>query len=445
MRTRRILSLLLAVLLVSALGMSARAELDEVEAAQYGVVRVYSEMGNEYWLGTAFAVGQEGTAPQYFVTNYHVVEENTEEVYITITDIDGLIPAKVLLTDAKWDLAILRIDKPLEDRHPLPIVPSKTLKKGETVYALGFPGQGDYSDKGNRLSSEIDDITVTKGSASKIDHVLDGVSHIYSDVTVNGGNSGGPMVNEHGHVVGVNCATLQGEEDRTAMSLAIHTEYVTTMLDSLNIQYEVAAPDGTVGGEKEEAGKSEEAAASEEDSEEGSILDEEWFRYGAIAAVAIVVMAVVLILVLQGKKKQPASSGYVSDNNGRDDYRGSNNRSRYEEARATEPVIRLNVRLEAGPMAGRVISGTERIYVGRNNPSCQISYPSGTPGVSKQHCCIEATPYGVQIVDMGSSYGTFVNGQIIQSHTPTNIGTSALIYIGSDKVVLSVRASNPGY
>ena len=240
---RLLAAALLAALCMMLPGTNALAadDLSPVNEAQYGVVRVLCDLGYGYYgLGTGFAVGRSGEAAKYFITNNHVVEENPYAVTVTITDFDHQIAARVVYQDEAHDLAVLRVGEGIPERHALPLLSSAGVTKAQKVFCLGFPGLADdYSDHGMELSSRVEDINITSGTATNVDYSYQGAIYIMTDAYITHGNSGGPMVNEYGQVIGVNSAGID-----TGMNLAVSADYVIAILDELSIPYEMDTRSG---------------------------------------------------------------------------------------------------------------------------------------------------------------------------------------------------------
>ena len=142
-------------------------------------------------IGSGFIISAEG----YVLTNAHVVD-GADEVYVTLTD-KREFKAKVLGADVRTDVALLKIDG-----TSLPILKmgdSSKIRVGEWVIAIGSPFNLEN--------------TVTAGIISaKGRETGDYLALIQSDVAVNPGNSGGPLINMRGEVIGINSqiATLSG-------------------------------------------------------------------------------------------------------------------------------------------------------------------------------------------------------------------------------------------
>ena len=142
-------------------------------------------------VGSGFIISADG----YVLTNAHVVD-GADDVYVTLTD-KREFKAKVLGADARTDVALLKIDGGNLPR--LAMGDSNKIRVGEWVIAIGSPFNLEN--------------TVTAGIISaKSRDTGDYLALIQSDVAVNPGNSGGPLINMRGEVIGINSqiATLSG-------------------------------------------------------------------------------------------------------------------------------------------------------------------------------------------------------------------------------------------
>ena len=127
------------------------------------------------------------------VTNYHVIKGASNIVVTTSTKKQYTI-TNILGFDAGIDLAVLELDI---EHNSLDI--SQDVAGGETIYTLGSP----YGLTG----------TMTKGMVSTPSRVIDGVRYIQIDASISHGNSGGPLVNEYGEVIGVNTMYYEGGQN----------------------------------------------------------------------------------------------------------------------------------------------------------------------------------------------------------------------------------------
>jgi serine protease Do len=163
--------------------------------------------------GSGFIVSPDGT----ILTNAHVVRD-ADEVTVKLQD-RREYRAKVLGSDPKTDVAVLKIDA-----KNLPVVPlgnTRNLQVGEWVLAIGSP----YG-----LES-----TVTAGVVSAKGRTIDqgGVQFIQTDVAVNPGNSGGPLFNTRGEVVGINSQIFSQSGGYQGLSFSIPIDVAVRIKDQI--------------------------------------------------------------------------------------------------------------------------------------------------------------------------------------------------------------------
>ncbi|MER1966197.1 Do family serine endopeptidase [Castellaniella sp. GW247-6E4] len=163
-------------------------------------------------IGSGFIISDDG----YILTNNHVVDKSNG-IFVTMTD-GKEYKAKVIGKDARTDIALIKIDA--KDLKPLPIGDSNMLKKGQWVLAIGSPFGLDS--------------TVTAGIVSAINRDTgDYLPFIQTDVAVNPGNSGGPLINLQGQVVGINSQIVSRSGGFMGISLAIPIDEVMRVVDQL--------------------------------------------------------------------------------------------------------------------------------------------------------------------------------------------------------------------
>lgn len=163
--------------------------------------------------GTGFIVSSEG----HIVTNRHVVDDERADYTVVFED-DTEISAKVLDRDPVLDIAILKIDT---DRKlsPLPIGNSEKLSVGQSVVAIGNSlGQLSNTVSKGIISGLGRTITATNGFGENSETLSD---IIQTDASINSGNSGGPLLDINGNVIGVNVAR-SSTGDNVAFSIAIN-------------------------------------------------------------------------------------------------------------------------------------------------------------------------------------------------------------------------------
>jgi len=170
-------------------------------------------------LGSGFVISEDG----YIVTNNHVIEA-ADEILIEFFPGEGQpqekLVATVIGTDPNTDIALLKV----EADQPLAFVPfgdSDTARVGDWVIAMGNPlGQG---------------FSVSAGIVSARERALSGTydDYIQTDAAINRGNSGGPLFNMDGQVIGVNTAILSPNGGSIGIGFSMAANVVTRVVDQL--------------------------------------------------------------------------------------------------------------------------------------------------------------------------------------------------------------------
>lgn len=184
-------------------------EANVIDKTKKSVVRVIAKNGE----GTGFLVDKEG----YVVTNYHVIhnDDSPRVVFADQTPAAG----RVFNFNEQLDLAIIQIGK--VERDPLIFGDSDKLSQGQELIGIGFP-------LGQNLAG---DATVTKGSFSaKRQSDIAGLEYIQVDANLNSGNSGSPIIDKCGEVMGILRSSISGTE---GLKLAISAKTAKSMVESL--------------------------------------------------------------------------------------------------------------------------------------------------------------------------------------------------------------------
>ncbi|MEE9188007.1 MAG: trypsin-like peptidase domain-containing protein [Anaerolineales bacterium] len=204
---------------------------DIYEMSNPGVVaiQVLSETGNG--LGSGFVIDKDG----HIITNFHVIDGVLE---LEVDFPSGYkTRGTVIGTDPDSDLAVIKVEAPPEELHPLPLGDSAEIKVGQTVIAIGSPFRfngtmttGIVSSLGRTLNSIR---TAPGGSFFTAGDI------IQTDAAINPGNSGGPLLNLNGEVIGVNRAietyNINSQEDplNSGIGFAIAINTVKRVAPSL--------------------------------------------------------------------------------------------------------------------------------------------------------------------------------------------------------------------
>ncbi|MGC1378314.1 MAG: trypsin-like peptidase domain-containing protein [Anaerolineales bacterium] len=149
-------------------------------------------------LGTGFVYNDQG----YIITNQHVVDGQTK---MEVDFPDGYKAfAKMIGVDPDSDLAVIKVDAPASEIHPLTLGDSSKLKVGQTVIAIGNP----FGLNGTMTTGIISALgrTLPSNHATTSGSTFSTSDQIQTDAAINPGNSGGPLLNLNGEVIGINRA-----------------------------------------------------------------------------------------------------------------------------------------------------------------------------------------------------------------------------------------------
>lgn len=273
---RAVSSIIIVILLFSVISVCAYADgavpQDVLESVE-SVVRIIAEYNDGYATGSGFVIQSDSNAT-LIVTNHHVVEDNPKSISIW-TETGIKVSVTVLADDAERDLCILQLPYPNAALKAL-VLDEAGVKRGDAVYAVGFPGAADVLTLSEAYSSEAATITTGIISTIRTTHAVEGGKEfrlLQSTAPINHGNSGGPLFNTLGYVVGVNTYSV---EDSAGIYGAIHVGELIDFATQNGIS--VRLPEESHG------------------PSVGLII-------GAAAGVAVLIAAVILLVVRKKRKK----------------------------------------------------------------------------------------------------------------------------------------------
>lgn len=440
---KRIFSLLLALMICTLLtgtAFAANSGSSAVTNARNGVARVvmiydinvyepesrdYVGTVQGYSSGSAFGVGTVGKETDVFITNRHVVttEDGVEELqpgiyayleyvvsgyYILLDnyaynsetftlDTSRAVPCTVIYLGETGDadVAVLKAAENVAGRVALPLLDGEdSLQVADRVSSLGYPSVSDQATSEGYLLAGIDDVTVNGGSVSRfydsaaVTDMNSGAitGHVIQhDAAINGGNSGGPLVDQNGTVVGINTYTYHGGNQSISNSYyALRISYAKNALDSLGIHYDV-----------DKSGLSP-------------------LLIAGIAAVAVAAVAVILVAFLRKPKPAPQEPAVSVS--------------------GPAPAQELRIQGQSGAFAGRRFAINGQVRIGRDPNGNDLVYPDGIPGISGRHCVVTLSGGQVMLTDLGSRYGTFLaGGQKLTPNQPVPLRIGDTFYLGSEK------------
>lgn len=437
-----LLALILAVGLLAA-PVSAASGNSAANKARNGVARVvvtyeaalydpgtgeYAGSLSGYSRGSCFGVGTAGKETDVFITNRHVVtkedglgefggatyhvEYHINGYYILLdnfayntetfsVDPSRSVPCTVVYLGETEDadVAVLKAAEAVSGRVALALLDDEnSLQVTDPVSSLGYPGSSDSATSEGYMLASVDDVTVINGNVSRFydstsvtgDSSGAMTGHlIQHDATINGGNSGGPLVDQNGTVVGINTYTFHGGDQAVSNSYyALRIRYAKDALDFLSIHYDVY-----------KAGLSPLVPV-------------------IVLAIAAAVVAVVAVAVVRRKKPASGPAGAPA-------------------IPVMDPVPaggELRIQGQSGAFAGRRFAINGQVRIGRDPAANDLVYPAGTPGISGRHCVVTLSGRQAMVTDLGSSYGTFLpGGQKLVPNQPTPLRIGDRFCLGSEK------------
>ena len=397
MITRRILSALLLAAMVLLLVVPVQASSFNLTVLD-GVVFIdlfYMDDFGQIWrgTGTGFFVGEKNKDPQYILTNAHVIAQylatgganGNNSLWINYDQTD-YEEGYYVDSNADMDLALLRIGRPTNKRQALPLrVINDRGSQGDPVYAVGYPGIVDEQTNA-KSSYGKDDTTVTSGIISRVmmqAHL--GRVDIQVDAAISWGNSGGPLVDAKGNVIGVNTWGFADDAFEN-YNLAVSIEHAIPLLMRNNVPYYTGGLN--------------------------------WLLILAIAGGALGVIIIIVLIVLIARKKPSAA--------------GTGGGGGQVPPLAQQTAFIRSLAVQHNNITAPL--GISPVLIGRDASVCKIVFKDDTPGVSSKHCQIyyDSANNSIILTDLGSSYGTFLmSGQKLAPNTPVRLNAGDNFYLAS--------------
>jgi putative serine protease PepD len=199
------------------------------ERSAPGVVQVTTSIGSgqdpalggseQQALGSGFVVDEDG----HVVTNYHVIE-GADAISVSFSNKDTL-DATLVGSDPSTDLAVLKVGAGPEALTALPLADSDAVSVGDEVVAIGNPFGLERTATAGIVSALQRSVTAPNGFA--IDEV------IQTDAPINQGNSGGPLLNMRGEVIGVNSQIETNSGGNVGIGFAVPANTVKTVVSQI--------------------------------------------------------------------------------------------------------------------------------------------------------------------------------------------------------------------
>ena len=204
---------------------------DIAEKVSKSVVSIITSTKTTDYFGQSYSASAAGTgvivsSDGYIITNKHVIN-GANEISVVLDDGTTYEDVKLMATDPLNDIAFLKIDD-VDDLEVATLGNSKTISVGQQVIAIGNAlGQYQNTVTAGIISGLGRSVTAADSNGRNAETLSD---MIQTDAAINSGNSGGPLVNAAGEVIGINTATSSAAEN---MGFAIPISSVKGMLSQL--------------------------------------------------------------------------------------------------------------------------------------------------------------------------------------------------------------------
>lgn len=426
---------------------------------------VYSLQGHR---GTGFAIGNPGEKVTHIVTADHVirwtgtidgqninVRASEVRVYFSYASND-FMRSTVTVADESRDIAVVALPEPTDKREALVICRSKDWNEDDECAALGYPSFAEVITEDTAITLDLSDISVKRGSVeNKVKAVNDEEFYLLDRIELSPGQSGGPLVNENNEVIGINTLTVAG---RNGNGLSEENHYAIVIDELLRIinrdeipytlSTEVSAPattEATTQTETEATTKATTEATTKVTTEATTKTPAETTAAAttavnaqpqsdssnntmiiviAIAAAVVVIAVIVVIVVAKGKKSSAAAVQPMPVNNA-------------APVKISQGAVITGMK---GIMANRSFNVNGSIVLGRNSQKCNVCFPVDAKGISSVHCQIRQANGGYEIMDLGSSNGTFLgSGQKLTPNVPVFIPDGTYFYLGSAEQLFQIK------
>jgi len=183
-----------------------------IDTKARGLPRLFGGQQEEEGSGTGWVLDNQG----HIVTNFHVIS-GSDVITVTLSEDKDPYTAQVVGTDPQNDIAVLKIGAPSELLYPVRVGESKTIRVGQKIFAIGNPFGHERTMTIGIISS------LGRTLRSKNDRLMKNIIQI--DAALNQGNSGGPLLDSNGDLIGMNTAiaTLTGQNTGVGFAIPANT------------------------------------------------------------------------------------------------------------------------------------------------------------------------------------------------------------------------------
>ncbi len=426
---KRFIGAVMALITLMACGVPVFADtvtITSASEARNGVVWIETDKGH----GSGFAIGDPTKPVEYIVTNAHVVDNGRvgDKARVVFSVLDGYMEATVVKISTTKDIAVLKLPKTTTLRTALVFCASENIDYDDDFTALGFPFNSQVE------TADIDDVTMTRGTVSKKTFNEIYGDYVYQmDVEIHPGNSGGPLVNSKGQVVGINSFSTSKTDqygNKVLTNYAICIDEVANLISQKEYGY-VLSTDAPAA-KPDTSDTSAASSKPEKDPDEDSGFNPAPIIIIALLAVAAVVI-VAVVMVTKGKKQPAQGSAPVQSS------APAQNPAPVQNAAPAQRGTPMLI-CEKGLLANRTFPIGNGVIIGRNTQKCSVCFPVDAKGVSGVHCEIRRNGSVFEIIDRGSSYGTTLgNGQKLTPNVPVTIPDGTYFMVGSAEQLFQIK------
>ncbi len=399
---------LCAILALAVAGAARAQDSVPIEAMELSTLLIVTEEERGIGVGSGFVIGD----PPHVATNWHVVK-GAVKIWLVAGDLDAKVAAEVAWSSEEDDLAILKPAQAI-GRPAVELLRSRHVRKAQEVFVMGFPSAGMDEDV-TEASSAATEVKVTRGIVSGLVESQAGTQLYQTDAALNPGNSGGPLFDACGRVVGINSAKsltmvrdVAGNVTRVpegeGVGWAVRADVLVAGLDELGLAFA-------------EAGTS----CSSEDRPDPLIL---------------AALAVSLLLGLTGV-------ALGATRRGREVVQEALTRTRALPRHGAAAGPRRGIlRGTAGQYRGIEIELDEApIVLGRDARVAQLVFARDSGGISRRHCQVrfERATGSFELEDLWSSNGTYLRGgEEVEPRVPRQLQPNDSFYLGDRDTVFEV-------
>ena len=410
------------------------------KTVETGVYRILSESFTRSGSGTGFKVADPG----YIVTNEHVVDKGRISVVTRKDNEKRIMPAEVIWISSDKDLAVLKTKEKLSDRNVLladidRAAPTKT----SDVTAVGFPGISDELanelttrplDEVTRIDTYLDP-TVSRGTVQRLVPTAKRLL-VQHSANINKGNSGGPLFDACQRVIGVNTLSTISSfspqdleiakrkgipvkvENPGDLEFSVHVREVISALEDRNIRY-----------------------ASLSGSCHGGLDQSEMMGLGICILLALGSAFAGIYYMRQQYAPLPVPSpapiSPIPPPDGNGGLQPINpapgkDPSPMPDPGGTHKILGLASLVDKQSGERNILEtslvGNSAITIGRD--PTQSDYVIADRSISRSHATLTMTPQGFQILDLGSTNGTLVDGVVVGTREPYLLRHGATLSLG---------------